>query len=1027
MRINRWFSTDIFQGFRIKNLLMVVVALVVLNGLLWLSTRTILQQGFEKLESQQALRDMKRGINAIATDLSALATTCRDWSTWDDTYQFVVDRNEDYLESNVVESTFVQLELDVLLIFDVNNHLIFGQAYDLQAAAEKPLPSATVQAVRDFLDQLPADKRMTANDGVLKLAGGPLLLSAQPILTSNGLGPRRGIMVMGRFLTAERMALLAVRSELSLALQPAGEFLRNVQDQSRDIFEYQGKSLYFDKVDNQLLVGKALFTDLRGKPAFTLAERIPRQIHYQGQVTLHYFLNWVFIASLILGGVFLLLLNWLALHRRQKSEGDAFFNTVFRHAGSGMYSYDTTGRILSANPSFCQLLGYTEDELRGMNLLDITHPEEREISRKRMQEAVATKKTGCAFEKRFQGKNKQEVFGHVTGAWLFNTQGMSTQAIAMFQDMTERRRMEQVLRESEARFRAFLDNLPNIAVQGYHPDGRVKYWNRANLKIFGYSAEEALDRNFMELIVPVELRDMAQTVLQAARGHGTMPSPTELLLLRKDGERVPVFSSHYLMQGAGGESELICVHVDLREIKEAEAKLLEKDQRLKHLIHHDVLTNLPNRALFYDRLEQALQKASRHGQRVALLFLDLDRFKNVNDSLGHDIGDQLLREVAGRLTECVRSSDSLARFGGDEFVIIIDPVQSLRGITVVAEKILGSLPRAFEIQGVELFVTPSIGISLFPSDGQDVEGMVRCAEVAMYRAKEEGRNNFQFYMPDMTSRSREVLLLEAGLRKAVQNKEFLIHYQPQVDLNDGKILGVEALVRWQHPERGLIFPGQFIPLAEQTGLITEIGEWVLREACRQMRQWQEQLQQPLTLSVNISARQFRHLGLLESLAVILEETGLPPQTLELEITESIIMEDLDQAITIMHQIKQMGVNIAIDDFGTGYSSLSYLKRFPLSRLKIDQSFVRDVVEDSNDAEIAASVIALAQNMRLEVVAEGVETEAQRAFLVDKGCRLAQGFLFSRPQSAEQVVVLLEKGAVTPEDQSPTDAFDGNGA
>ena len=282
-------------------------------------------------------------------------------------------------------------------------------------------------------------------------------------------------------------------------------------------------------------------------------------------------------------------------------------------------------------------------------------------------------------------------------------------------------------------------------------------------------------------------------------------------------------------------------------------------------------------------------------------------------------------------------------------------------------------------------------------------------------------------MPDMTSRSREVLLLEAGLRKALQHKEFLIHYQPQVDLNDGKILGVEALVRWQHPERGLIFPGQFIPLAEQTGLITEIGEWVLREACRQMRQWQDQLQQPLTLSVNISARQFRHLGLLESLAVILEETGLPPQTLELEITESIIMEDLDQAITIMHQIKQMGVNIAIDDFGTGYSSLSYLKRFPLSRLKIDQSFVRDVVEDSNDAEIAASVIALAQNMRLEVVAEGVETEAQRAFLVDKGCRLAQGFLFSRPQSADQVVVLLEKGAVPPENQSPADAFDGNGA
>jgi len=649
-----------------------------------------------------------------------------------------------------------------------------------------------------------------------------------------------------------------------------------------------------------------------------------------------------------------------------------------------------------------------------MHLLDITHPDEREESRNRMRDALATKKAGCAFEKRFLSKDKREVFAYVTGAWLFNGEGKPTHAVAMVQDMSERRRVEQALRESESRFRGFLENLPNIAVQGYYLDGRVKYWNRANTKVFGFAAEEAIGRNLMELIVPTELRGTAQSILQACNGNGELPPSAEMLLLRKDGDRVPVFSSHYLMQSAGGDKELICVHVDLREIKEAEAKLLEKDQRLKHLIHHDVLTNLPNRALFYDRLEQSLQKAARHGQRVALLFLDLDRFKNVNDSLGHDIGDQLLREVASRLNGCVRASDTLARFGGDEFVVIIDPVQTLRGVTVVAEKILSNLPRVLEIQGMELFITPSIGISLFPSDGQDVEGMVRCAEVAMYRAKEEGRNNFQFYMPEMTSRSREMLVLEAGLRKALQNKELLLHYQPQVDLHDGRIVGLEALVRWLHPQRGLIAPGQFIPLAEQTGLITELGEWVLREACRQVSVWQKQLGRTLSVAVNISARQFRHLGLLESLAVILEESGLPPETLELEITESIIMEDLEQAITIMHQINQMGVNIAIDDFGTGYSSLSYLKRFPIGRLKIDRSFVHDVVEDSNDAEIASSVIALAQNMHLEVVAEGVETEAQREFLLGKGCRLAQGFLFSKPQPPETVLELLHKGYAVPE-------------
>jgi len=439
---------------------------------------------------------------------------------------------------------------------------------------------------------------------------------------------------------------------------------------------------------------------------------------------------------------------------------------------------------------------------------------------------------------------------------------------------------------------------------------------------------------------------------------------------------------------------------DITDRLQVEKKLSENEQRLHHLAHHDHLTNLPNRLLFQDRLQHAMAKARRRETRVGLLFLDLDRFKNINDTLGHEIGDLVLQEVAKRVRYWIRESDTVARLGGDEFVIILEDVQDPTYVAVVAQKILSVLAQPVHVREHELFVTTSIGISLFPSDTEIPEELMKYADVAMYRAKDKGRNNYQFFTSDMTARAHEMLVLESSLRKALDHDQLVLHYQPQFDLNSNSLLGMEVLVRWMHPQKGLIPPGEFIPMAEETGLIVPIGEWVLRSACLQNKLWQEQGLPPVRIAVNISARQFRQADLADMVERVLADTRLDPQWLELEITESVVMENFGEAIMTLTDLKVRGVHLSIDDFGTGYSSLGYLKRFPISKLKIDRTFVRDITSDANDAAIAASVIALARSMNLEVIAEGIETREQLDFLLDYGCGQGQGFLLGRPEAAD---------------------------
>jgi diguanylate cyclase (GGDEF)-like protein len=489
---------------------------------------------------------------------------------------------------------------------------------------------------------------------------------------------------------------------------------------------------------------------------------------------------------------------------------------------------------------------------------------------------------------------------------------------------------------------------------------------------------------------------MLQEVLQSGKSISVLHRD----ILADGKERLCSIGASPLWNADGSPYGILEVIRNITADLNFEDQLLDHRERLFHLVHHDTLTNLPNRLLLLDRLSRMILKAKRNRSYVAVLFLDLDRFKKINETLGHDIGDQLLQAVAERLQNCVRKSDTVARLGGDEFAVLLDDLHDVKFVVMIGRKILQVISKPIIIQDYELYITGSIGISLFPDDSEDVDDLLRCADTALYRAKDAGKNNYQYYTTDMNARAFEFLLLESGLRKALDNNEFVLYYQPLFNLKTSRLIGMEALLRWQHPEKGMIAPGDFIPLAEETGLIEPIGEWVLRTACTQNKQWQDEGYSQVKVLVNMSARQFCKKNITELIGDILLETGLSPDYLGIEITESVIMQNVKSTITKLKQMRKMGISLSLDDFGTGYSSLSYLKLFPVDNLKIDRSFVFNITSDPTDAAIAASVILLAHSMNIEVVAEGVETEEQLEVLRRQGCDHVQGFLFSQPLAAE---------------------------
>jgi diguanylate cyclase (GGDEF)-like protein/PAS domain S-box-containing protein len=522
--------------------------------------------------------------------------------------------------------------------------------------------------------------------------------------------------------------------------------------------------------------------------------------------------------------------------------------------------------------------------------------------------------------------------------------------------------------------------------------GAIMSVNPAFTRVTGYSAEEAVG-NTPNLLSSGRhdeqfYRNMWSRLAQEGHWQG------EIWNRRKNGEIYPELLTITAISDEDGElSHYAALFSDISELK-------ENEERIRNLAYYDALTGLPNRRLFNDRLSVAVAHAHRNGNMLAVMFIDLDRFKRVNDSLGHSVGDALLQEVTERLGECVREDDTVARMGGDEFICILSDVQGPDDAAMVARRIQEGLSRPMQIEGEELTITSSIGISIYPEDGTTPETLVRNADAAMYRAKDTGRDSYQLYTPAMNARTLEHLAMETAMRKALERDEFLVHYQPIVDAT-GRLSGAEALLRWHHPEMGIILPSDFIPLAEETGLINPIGEVVLRSVCRTIRGWREAGLTGTNVAVNISARQFAQDDFLEQVSTILEEEKVPASSLTFELTESLLMDDAVRTIRMLQAIRAMGIDISVDDFGVGYSSLNYLKRFPINKLKVDRAFIRGIAEADEDAAIVSAVISLSHSLRMQVVAEGVEEDAQVQFLRESGCELLQGFFYGRPMPQEE--------------------------
>jgi diguanylate cyclase (GGDEF)-like protein/PAS domain S-box-containing protein len=702
------------------------------------------------------------------------------------------------------------------------------------------------------------------------------------------------------------------------------------------------------------------------------------------------------------------------LSRRRRAidalaDSEVRFRSTFDHAASGIAHTTWDGQFIQVNRKLCDIVGYKQAELMAMNVRAIVHPEDAAAlfrDRTRIESGQLELQSG---EYRLTRKDGSTVWVALATSVAQGPSGGAKYFISILHDITQRKRAEQALRASEERFRLIAETIEEVFWLRDPATRNVYYISPAYERVWQRS-RESLRANPHSFVDAIHLEDRARVCAELEiQKTGLQASDMEYRIIQPDGAIRWIWDRGFPIHDEE-TGEVVCyagIAQDITDRKQLQDRLLRE-------ANYDSLTQLPNRVLCYERLRQALIDAKRRNSIVGVLFIDLDRFKAVNDTLGHAAGDQLLEEVSQRLTQQVRANDTIGRLGGDEFAVILSDLVKAQDSASIAEKIIKALAAPLLLDGHEVFVTASVGITIYPHDGEEADTLIRNADAAMYRAKELGKNNYQFFTAEMNQQALEDMLLENDLRRGLERNEFLLHFQPKVSLTGGGITGCEALLRWQHPVRGLVSPARFIPLLEESGLIVPVGEWVIRAACSQIRAWQDAGIAPVPVAINLSARQFRHQDICATVDRALNEYGVDVRFLELEITESVAMQDPESAIVTLRELNAHSTRLAIDDFGTGYSSLSYLKRFPVDSLKLDRSFVVGLPDELDDASIARAVITMAHSLGLKVVAEGVETESQFAFLAANDCDEMQGYYFYRPLPASEFTQLLQRPHAFPQ-------------
>jgi diguanylate cyclase (GGDEF)-like protein/PAS domain S-box-containing protein len=668
---------------------------------------------------------------------------------------------------------------------------------------------------------------------------------------------------------------------------------------------------------------------------------------------------------------------------------------------------DSKGTIVDWNAQAVATFGWSREEALGKLFFTIIIPERNRATHQNGPQYFLASGEGPILNKRIEitalhrdGREFPIELALTPIQW-----GETRLFTAFVRDISARKNMEEALFVEKERAQVTLNSIGD-AVACTDISGNITFLNLVAEKMTGWSHKEAEGRpmaDVLEILDATSRKANSNPMELAVDENRTVHLPSNSILVRQDGLEIPIEDSVAPIHDRKGQATGAVIV--FRDVSAARAMTLQ----LAHSAEHDVLTGLPNRALLNDRVNQSIILASRHMKKVGVLFLDLDGFKHINDSLGHLTGDKLLQSITKRLCDCVRASDTVSRQGGDEFVVLLSEMEHSEDAAVTARRLLQAVADAHFINQQDLHVTTSIGVSVYPDDGLDAETLIKNADTAMYQAKENGRQSFKFFKSSMNERAVERQSIEEGLRRALERNEFTLHYQPKVNLMTGRITGAEALLRWTHPSRGLVSPAQFIPVAEDCGLILPIGNWVLREACKQARAWVDAGLSLTSIAVNISAMEFRHERFLEGVFEILKETGLAPRFLELELTESVLMKHVEATGSILKTLRAAGVQLAVDDFGTGYSSLSYLRKFPIDALKIDQSFVRQITTSPDETSIVTAIISMGRSLGLRVIAEGVETQEELAFLQAHRCDEAQGYYFSRPVPAGQFVKLLETG------------------